>query len=324
MNDIFVAVFIVAAYWSSGRSGRADGPQRVVGAAAGRRPDRTRGRNKWVGFYALAGLWVLVLARSDLGRLLLVALVAFATVVGGIGAPWPFLVSMLLPGRGAGHRPRGRSASTSRQHWSRCRPPASSSARCLAFALAYDQVGVRTPARSSTCSVLLARGGERVAGVADAGVAAAPDRLARLDLCATRDPTRDGGARGRWAASGGHGSALPVRHPADRLRAHLRPLPAARPWWTVAGGPGYGWSIDELHSQMFGYHFGLTAGHASASPWWSWPLASSRPGSSTPATTGSRSRSSTTAATRSCSGPASRPSRPARSWPGSDDRRRSC
>jgi dolichyl-phosphate-mannose--protein O-mannosyl transferase len=41
----------------------------------------------------------------------------------------------------------------------------------------------------------------------------------------------------------------------------------------VAGGPGYGWSIDELHSQMFNYHFGLTAGHASSSPWWSWPLA---------------------------------------------------
>ncbi len=37
-------------------------------------------------------------------------------------------------------------------------------------------------------------------------------------------------------------------------------------------GPGYGWSLEELHGQMFGYHFGLTAGHASASPWWSWPL----------------------------------------------------
>jgi len=43
--------------------------------------------------------------------------------------------------------------------------------------------------------------------------------------------------------------------------------------FALAGGPGYGWSIDELHSQMFGYHYGLTAGHASASPWWSWPLA---------------------------------------------------
>jgi hypothetical protein len=43
--------------------------------------------------------------------------------------------------------------------------------------------------------------------------------------------------------------------------------------WAVAGGPGYGWSLDELHAQMFGYHFNLQAGHDSASPWWSWPLA---------------------------------------------------
>jgi hypothetical protein len=37
-------------------------------------------------------------------------------------------------------------------------------------------------------------------------------------------------------------------------------------------GPGYGWALDELQAQMFGYHFGLQAGHASSSPWWSWPL----------------------------------------------------
>jgi hypothetical protein len=43
--------------------------------------------------------------------------------------------------------------------------------------------------------------------------------------------------------------------------------------WAIGGGPGYGWSLDELHAQMFGYHFNLTAGHASSSPWWSWPLA---------------------------------------------------
>ena len=41
-------------------------------------------------------------------------------------------------------------------------------------------------------------------------------------------------------------------------------LPAAR---ATAG------RVDELHAQMFGYHFNLTAGHASSSPWWSWPLA---------------------------------------------------
>jgi dolichyl-phosphate-mannose--protein O-mannosyl transferase len=65
MNDIFVAVFIVAGYaffwqiWSGTL-----GTQRVVGAAAGRRPHRPRAATKWVGWYALIGLWVLVLARS--------------------------------------------------------------------------------------------------------------------------------------------------------------------------------------------------------------------------------------------------------------------
>jgi dolichyl-phosphate-mannose-protein mannosyltransferase len=43
--------------------------------------------------------------------------------------------------------------------------------------------------------------------------------------------------------------------------------------FAAEGGPGYGWSLEQLHRQMFGYHFNLTAGHASASPWWSWPLA---------------------------------------------------
>ena len=42
--------------------------------------------------------------------------------------------------------------------------------------------------------------------------------------------------------------------------------------WASPGGPGYGWSVDQLHRQMYGYHFNLTAGHASAAPWWSWPL----------------------------------------------------
>jgi hypothetical protein len=41
---------------------------------------------------------------------------------------------------------------------------------------------------------------------------------------------------------------------------------------SIPGGPGYGWSLDELQVQMFTYHFNLQAGHPAASPWWSWPL----------------------------------------------------
>jgi hypothetical protein len=93
MNDIFVATFIVAAYalfWQvwSGRWRRSAWWALplvgvLIGLAAG---------TKWVGFYALAGLLVLVLGRSALGRLVLVAGVAFLFVAGGIGAPWPFAV----------------------------------------------------------------------------------------------------------------------------------------------------------------------------------------------------------------------------------------
>jgi hypothetical protein len=96
MNDIFVAVFIVAAFllfwqvWSGRWSRSAWWVLPLVGVVIG-----LAAATKWVGFYGLAGLWVLVLARSDLGRLVLVALVAMAAVVGGIGAPWPFLLTML-------------------------------------------------------------------------------------------------------------------------------------------------------------------------------------------------------------------------------------
>ena len=96
MNDIYVAVFIAAAYLSSGRSGQADGraapggrcrwPGSLIGLAAA---------TKWVGIYAMLGMWVLVFARSALGRFLLVALIAAIAVVMGFGAPWPFLVVAL-------------------------------------------------------------------------------------------------------------------------------------------------------------------------------------------------------------------------------------
>ena len=59
------------------------------------------------------------------------------------------------------------------------------------------------------------------------------------------------------------------------LASPFAPTAHAQPTgdWAIPGGPGYGWSVDELHAQMFGYHYNLTAGHASSSPWWSWPLA---------------------------------------------------
>jgi hypothetical protein len=54
--------------------------------------------------------------------------------------------------------------------------------------------------------------------------------------------------------------------------AYLPYLALGHQWAGPSSGPGYGWTVDELQSQMFGYHFGLQAGHPASSPWWSWPL----------------------------------------------------
>src|SRR5207244_2265480 len=166
---------------------------------------------KWVGWYALAGLLVLVLARSALGRFLLVAAIGFLTIATGFGAPWPFLVACLL-------------ALAVALAFVYVRPIALDPADLmavpatgvvlggvgLAFAIGYGQVEGRTPGNA---------------------VEALFDFLAR-------------GTQAAW--------------PACLMLA--------------AGGPGYGWSLDELQVQMFSYHFNLQAGHPAASPWWSWPL----------------------------------------------------
>ena len=66
---------------------------------------------------------------------------------------------------------------------------------------------------------------------------------------------------------------LPGGHPAaDLLLSYIPYLQLGHGIAIPELGPGYGWSLDELQSQMFSYHFGLQAGHPAASPWWSWPL----------------------------------------------------
>ena len=96
MNDIYVAVFIAAAYlvfwqvWSGRWPRSAWWALPLVGVLIG-----LAAATKWVGIYAMLGIWILVFARSSLGRFLLVALVAAIAVVMGFGAPWPFLVVAL-------------------------------------------------------------------------------------------------------------------------------------------------------------------------------------------------------------------------------------
>ena len=280
MNDIFVATFIVAAYalfwqvWSGRWARSAWWVLPVVGVLVG-----LAAATKWVGFYAMAGLIVLVLARSALGRLLLVGMVALAAIVGGIGAPWPFLVIMLgLLGLAltiTWVRPIRLDLSEALTAL-----PATIAVVTgigLAFALAFDSVDSSREPGSAVEYVfgLLARGAEAEwPAVLMLGVAAV--LLLWRAVASLRDPASDA----RWWRPGEMsgfawswmGACLVIVPLVVYALSYVPYLQLGHDW-TVAGGPGYGWSIEELHAQMFGYHFNLTAGHDSASPWWSWPLA---------------------------------------------------
>ncbi|HEX2844634.1 MAG TPA: hypothetical protein VHP64_05240, partial [Candidatus Limnocylindria bacterium] len=234
---------------------------------------------KWVGFYALAGLLILVLARSSLGRLILVGLVAVAAIVGGIGAPWPFLAIMV-----------GLLALALLIAWARpvrieigealTAVPATLAVLAgigLAMVLAFDQVeSSRAPGSAVEYLFgLLARAAEAEwPAYLMLGVAAV--LIGWRAVASLRSPASDA----RWWQPGemsgfawSWAGACLVIVPLLVYALSYVPYLQLGHDWTVAGGPAYGWSLEELHAQMFGYHFNLTAGHDSASPWWSWPLA---------------------------------------------------
>jgi predicted membrane-bound dolichyl-phosphate-mannose-protein mannosyltransferase len=280
MNDIYVTTFVVAAYalfwqvWSGRWARSAWWALPLVGVLIG-----LAAATKWVGFYAMAGLIVLVLARSALGRLVLVGAIALAAVVGGLGAPWPFLVIMLGL--------LGLALAITWVRPIRLDPgevltaiPATIAVLTgvgLAFVLASNQVeSSRTPGSAvEYVFALLARGAEAEwPAYLMLGVAAV--LLAWRAFGSLRDPSSDS----RWFRPGEMsgfawawmGACLVVVPLVVYALSYVPYLQLGHDW-TMAGGPGYGWSLEELHAQMFGYHFNLTAGHDSASPWWSWPLA---------------------------------------------------
>ena len=279
MNDIFVATFIVAAYlvfwqvWSGRWARSAWWALPLVGVLIG-----LASASKWVGFYALAGLLVLVLARSALGRLLLVTLAAFALVLGAIGGPWPFLVVMLallaLALAISWVRPIRLDVGESIGALAASAMVVTGIG--LAFVLAYPSVAGREPGSAVEYVFgLLARGAQAQWPVwIMIGVAAA-----LIGWRAYRS-LRDPGSDAHWFRPGemsgfawSWAGACLVIVPLVVYGLTYIPYLQLGHDWAIGGGPGYSWSVDELHAQMFGYHFNLVAGHASASPWWSWPLA---------------------------------------------------
>ncbi|MEX0626408.1 MAG: phospholipid carrier-dependent glycosyltransferase [Chloroflexota bacterium] len=278
MNDIFVATFILAGYalfwqvWSGRWARSAWWALPLVGVLIG-----LAAASKWVGWYALIGLWVLVLARSQFGRFFLVAGIAFITVVAGFGAPWPFLVvcflalavALLLVWR----RPIQLSPMDIL-----ALPPIGvvGGGIGLAFAIAYSTVEGREP-RSAVefLFAFLARGAQ-AAWPAWIMLAVAGLLLLARAWRSLREPSSDR----RWYIPGEMagfawpwvGACLLVVPLLIYFVAYIPYLQLGHGISIEKLGPGYGWSLDEMQSQMFGYHFGLQAGHPAASPWWSWPL----------------------------------------------------
>ena len=278
MNDIYTATFILAAYavfWQiwSGRWGRsAWWALPMVGVLIG-----LAAASKWVGWYALIGLWVLVLARSHFGRFVLVAGIGFLTVVAGFGAPWPFLVvctlALLLALVLVWRRPIRLVVD---DLWAMPAIAVVGVAVGLPFTMAYFSVEGRTP-RSAVeyLFAFLARGAQ-AAWPAWIMLAVAGLLILVRAWRSWRTPASDR----RWFAPGEMaGFAWPwvaacllVLPLLIYFVVYIPYLQLGHAIASVNQGPGYGWSLDELQSQMFGYHFGLQAGHPAASPWWSWPL----------------------------------------------------
>ncbi len=278
MNDIYVAVFIVAAYlvfwqiWSGRWARSAWWALPLVGVLIG-----LAAASKWVGFYALAGLWVMVLGRSHLGRFVLLAIMAFLAIVAGFGAPWPFqVVSWLAVAVGLAFvwvkpiRLSGRDLMAL---------PATGvvlGGAGLAFAIGWTQVAGRTPQNAVEMVFDFLARGTQAAWPAWILVAAAGVLLLWRAVVSLRDPASDH----RWMQPGEMagfawpwiGAALFVIPLVIYFVAYIPYLQLGHSVAIPNQGPGYGWSLDELQAQMFGYHFGLQAGHPAASPWWSWPL----------------------------------------------------
>ena len=278
MNDIYVATFIVAAYalfwqiWSGRWARSAWWALPLVGVLVG-----LAAATKWVGWYALIGLWVLVLARSNFGRFVLVAGIGFITVVAGLGAPWPFLVvcvlALLLALVLVWRRPIRLSPSDML-----ALPPIGllGGGIGLAFAIAYSTVKGRDPRSAVELIFAFLARGAQAAWPAWIMLGVAALLLLMRAWRSFRDPESDrrwflpgeiGGFAWPWV-----GACLLVIPLLVYFLAYVPYLQLGHAIATVNQGPGYGWSLDELQSQMFGYHFGLQAGHPAASPWWSWPL----------------------------------------------------
>ena len=260
MNDIFVATFIVAAYalfwqiWSGRWARSAWWVLPLVGVLIG-----LAAASKWVGWYALAGLIVLVLA----GRL-------------SAGSCW----WRGSPSSRSSPASALRGPSSSSAHGPGARPAVSLGGKpirlvpeALVGAPGRSRSWGRGSASRSSSPDPQSRDGSRGRGVrsSPSWPAARRGGMARLDHAGGGGPSagwrafgslRDPAADGRWYRPGEMaGFAWPwVGACLVMCRCWSTASPTSPTCSSATGSrqdwrPGYSWSLDELHAQMFGYHF---------------------------------------------------------------------
>ncbi|HET7728238.1 MAG TPA: phospholipid carrier-dependent glycosyltransferase [Candidatus Limnocylindrales bacterium] len=291
MNDVYVGLFILAAYtlfawlWTATRARWAFWAlMPVIGLLLG-----LALASKWVAAYAIGALGILILARSALGRVLLVlGLVGITTVLG-----W---LAIAVPEGGGG----GNLTFMLLMIGLTLLAVVVSVLRPIAWTADEVRFAVAAPAVAGLVAaggLLLAGGGSSAALVAFGGAAASvavyaafvgAGRLGFGPLSPPPDPELDAlvGPPARapeapWLRLGALGG-LPVLW----LAASLVAIPIVVyvvsyvPWAyldnhaIVTGWPdGHdGQTLAQLTGEMYRYHDQLTAAHAASSPWWAWPL----------------------------------------------------
>ncbi len=298
MNDAYVGLFLAAAYalfaalWLNRLRWRLAFwiAMPVLGVLLG-----LGLASKWVAAYAIGAVGILILARSALGRVVLVAgMIAATAVLGYLAIDVPagsasgpnltfMLIMVALTGVAVGVSILHPVAWTPEERWFAVLAPVVAGIVIAAVAL----VRAAPPVHVSTFALPLVGIG---VVVALAGVAAelafrvaAPYGFGPLAVrspddpdVGPPDPPPPGWLRLGW------GFGLPALW----MAACLVALPLAvyvvsyLPWAAIDGNqlvPGYppghtGQTLVQLTQQMYDYHNNLRSPHAASSPWWAWPL----------------------------------------------------
>ena len=315
MNDAYVGLFIVAAYtlfaalWTGALRGRLAfwAAMPTIGLLLG-----LALASKWVAAYAIGALGILVLARSALGRLVLIAGLIAATAALGYLAMWvpdntpanagwqlPFGIvlqgnltfTLIMIGLTAVavvvavlHPIRWSTEET----WFAVAAPGGAGILVILAALATGKAGSVfrplgfkvTPLEVGFALVglaIVAAAGLWLAGRSGYGPFAGPP--APDDPAALLEPPAD--PPHSWLRPG-WGFGIPVLWMLGSLLAiPLAVYVASYLPWAFIGNhrildnwpPGHnGQTLLELTGQMYNYHNSLADAHAADSPWWAWPF----------------------------------------------------